>query len=160
MTVPGIDVPPPMPPGAAGQGPVGYARPGTVRPAPPFDLQAFFTHLTCWTIAVIIFLVMTLFVVPRFNAIFMDFRLDLPLATKVLFTVCRWPLAVVPLLLLLLAGAGDSVAAGFWRPRSTLGIRRAYRLGVVFVTAVVALFVALAIFLPYVALIDAVSGIK
>ena len=158
MTAPGADVPPPLPPGAFGRAPIGYAHARTVQSGAPFDLQPFFTHLTCWAVALTIFLVMTVFVVPRIRAIFLDFRIDLPMPTKVLFTIGRWPVAVAPLVLLLLVGAGDSVAAGFWHRRSTPGSRRGYRLAVAFIVGAITLFVALAIFVPYVVLIDGLSG--
>ena len=167
MKVPGLDVPPPIPPGAAGAagaargaGPLGYARPGTGVSTPLFDVQTFFTHLTCWTVALVLFVVTIFFVVPKFSAIFYDFKLDLPAATKLLMTLSRQPVAGFLVALLLITGAGESVAAGFWHRRSTPGVRRAYRLAVVFVVGAITLFVALAIFLPYVALIEGVSGVK
>jgi type II secretory pathway component PulF len=158
VTRPVANTPPPLP--AGGPAPVPYARPGTVQSSRAFDLRPFFTHLATWAVLAVAYLAVTVLAVPKFEAIFKDFKLDLPLLTKLLLTFSRWPNAILGVMLLVVLAAGDSVCAGFLHRKLSPTARRFYRLAVYLLLAGAVLFLALALLLPLIALMDGIAGKK
>jgi type II secretory pathway component PulF len=157
MTTPLSSTPPPLP---AGPPPIAYARPVAVQSTRPFDLRPFFTHLITWAVVAVAYLVVTVLAVPKFETVFKDFKLDLPVATKLLLTFCRWPTAIFGVMGLTALAAGDSVSAGFLHRRMSPTARKFYRLAVYLLLAGVVLLLALALLLPLVTLMDALGGAK
>ena len=153
------DPPPPLPP----RQPVEYGA-GSPFVSPRFDAYAMVVHLMGWTLFTTVILLLAVFIVPRFGEIFMDYRLDLPYPTKVLLRVSRFltdgGAERFLLLLLLPIPFVHALAAGLLYPRAGRGRRLMYRLLVTLAITGVVLFVVLALFLPYIALINAVSGNK
>ena len=154
-TRPAPTTPPPLP--GAGPAPVPYARPGTIQSTRAFDLRPFFTHLVTWALVGVVYLAITLLAVPKFETIFKDFKLDLPLLTKVLLTFSRWPNTIFGVMLLVVFASGDSVCAGFLHRKTSPTARRLYRLAVYLLLGGVVLILALALLLPLITLMDALG---
>jgi hypothetical protein len=123
------------------------------------DWYAFTRHLIGWAVFGTLLLVMVLQVIPRFEDIFKDFRLDLPAPTKTLLALSRRP-GVFLVVLAVPFAIAHAFAAAAWYPHSTRLGRFMYRLVVLLLIAAIVTFVVLALFLPYMALIEGISGSK
>ena len=133
--------------------PVDYETPegGSPHRAGVFDLNTFFRS----AILVGAFIVIMLFVVPRFEDVFRDFKMELPETTKLLLATSRataggWWVA----LLTIPPGLGFLVAQ--FGPAG----RRLARMGVMLLLGALVLFVALGIFMPMLAFFEAMSPKK
>lgn len=126
-------------------------------------IPCFLMHLLIWSLALAVPAVILLFVVPRFEALLRDFKVQLPLVTRLVLQASHalihqhaW--IALPLLPLLLATL-STLASG--APRDLPELRRSYRLTRLLASlllAALALLLIAALFLPLVNLIDAVAG--
>ena len=149
MTRP-TDLPPDLPPGRLDYA---TARPAAVDP----DWYALSRHLLGWGLLEALLVVMVARVIPKFEAIFVDFKLDLPAPTKLLLALSRGS-GIMLLVVMTAIGILHAFAAAVWYPRSSRPARFLYRTALFLLFAGVVAFVVLALFLPYLHLIDAVSG--
>ena len=132
-----------------------YAMPTGGGP-PAFDNTALFGHLVGWALGSIVLLSAALFVIPRLEETFKDFKLDLPALTKFVLATSRWirqwGWVLLPLPFF------HAVLVAMWYPRARIGARRLYRLVLtLFVCALFAL-VILSMFLPYLSLIQSMAN--
>ncbi len=153
------DPPPPLP----AFRPVDYAPgAGSVRLSRGFDYSAMVTHLFGWAVFTTVILLILLLVVPRFEEVFMDFKLDLPSSTRLLLRMSRFLThGGVERLLLVFAVPIPflhAAAAGFLYPRLGRGGRLAYRLLLTLALAVLVLVFVIALFMPQIALMEGISG--
>ena len=133
--------------------PVDYETPpgGSPRRAGVFDLNTFFRS----AILVGAFIVIMLFVVPRFEDVFRDYKMELPFVTKLLLATSRvaaggwWaPLMLIP--------PGLAFVVAQFGPAG----RRLARIVVMLLLGALVLFVALGIFMPMLTFIEGISSKK
>ena len=139
---------------SAGVASLDYAGPGAARRV-RLDGMALATHLTGWLLVIGVFEVLAVFVVPRFEDIFKDFKLALPAATMQLLWMARDGSFLV---LLLGVGVAHSFAAAWWYRRAGRGTLLAYRIVLFLLLAGSILFVLAALHLPLVSLLTGLSG--
>lgn len=146
--------PPPLPPDRPAAR-LDYADAPGVPPL-GLDWYAFTRHLIGWAVFGTAVFVLVVFVVPRFEDIFRDFKLDLPAPTKFLLRASRagYLLAIFAAPLAL----AHAFAAAALYPRSGRMGRFLYRLMLVLVLGAVVAVVVLALFMPYVAIMEGISG--
>ena len=122
-------------------------------PAPAarrFDGFALATHLAGWFLTLLLALGVSVFIVPRFEQFYRDFKAGIPEPTKLLLQVARElgdtrPLLVIATLCLL-----HSLSAAYWYRRATPAQKLAYRL-------VLFLLIAFAIGFVFVGLCEPLS---
>jgi len=147
--------------------PLDYRSPQRLPPRGVFDESA------CYAASLVacVLMVDLLFVVPRFEAIFKDFAVKLPLATQWLLIASRWTTGglwalflVMPVLFGFLVARVQPVGPEPEDPEEAHGPRRRwpgswwmFRLAMMAILAIV-LVTVFALFLPMVTLIQAVSG--
>ncbi|CAN5544881.1 hypothetical protein BH10PLA1_BH10PLA1_19700 [soil metagenome] len=151
------DQPPPLPPQ-----PIDYAHPQTGARIAPILSARIAIHV--WAIAGAFFM-STLFAIPKFESVFRDFKVELPLVTKITLDFTR-PIInnifVLVLVGLMVIGVpfGLSALLGIGDPtkqdvrRREVWICRGLRL----VALLMIVWMALSMFLPYATLLDAVSS--
>jgi hypothetical protein len=138
-------------------GPLHYAAPEP--PASPLIVGTTFVgHLIGWAIGLGMFAWLSIYVVPRYERTIADYKLDLPSATKVLLLAAANARNGGLFLLLAPVGIAHSLAAAAFLRRAGRGRRATYRLVLTLVLAAVALFVILGLFLPWVGVINSLSG--
>ena len=137
--------------------PLDYAVPP---PAPPpvIDWMILTRHLMGWAAGLLMLWWMSVYVIPNFERTAADFKLNLPYATKVVFSIAGRARDGGLFVLLVPLAIGHSVFAALWHRRAGRGPRLVYRLLLFLAVASVTLFVILALFLPMVGLIDGLAG--
>src|SRR5215212_7370039 len=143
----------PAPPSAFPQ----YAIPRHAGP-PLLDARALVTHLTGWFFGGVLLATAALMVIPRFEGTFKDFKLDLPELTKVVLSSARW-LRHYGWVLLPLPFV-HAVLVALWYPGAGSGARRTYRLLLSLCVCGIFGAVILAMFLPYITLLEGIAGTK
>ena len=134
--------------------PLDYADPS--RRAPPrLDGYALASHLIGWAVFGLAVFAMVVWVVPRFEDIFKDFKVRLPEPTTTLLSISR---SGVLLPLLLAVALAHSFTAAAWYPRSGRAGRFLYRIVLMLLLAAVVAFFFITLFLPFVTLMSALSG--
>lgn len=153
---------PPLPPRLPPPPPLEYERVQPRRPIHAGIHVAIAIHATAYMALPMLLLIL---VVPRFEAVFRDFRTELPWITKLVLYISRWaaneygwmfvlPLIValvVPGLLLDLRGTSEQGLRIY---------RRVARLLLMLAMLVVSGVIILACFMPMISLIDSVSGAR
>jgi hypothetical protein len=110
-----------------------------------------------WSAAVILtWLAITVFVVPHFEEVFRDFKVDLPATTMTLFALKRIASGPIWLVLLMSIPIGLGFAAGPLSP----GGRRAFRMIATLVMGALVVFTVLAVLQPLMALMEGLSKAK
>jgi type II secretory pathway component PulF len=136
-----MDTPPPLPPT-----PLAY---GVVPRRQVFNVGIFL-----WSLAVVVvWMLILVLVLPRFEEMFADFKMELPLATKLLFTL-RTLVEYGGFVLLLLA----PFVLGFVSAPMSPGGRRALRMVITLVFGIVVGLTVLGIFQPLMSLMGGMSG--
>jgi type II secretory pathway component PulF len=143
-------LPPDFPPGR-----LNYAD---ARSAPArFNWYALSWHLIGWALLETLLIVMVTRVLPRFEEIFNDFKLDLPAPTKTLLALSRGS-GIMLVIVTAAVSIAHAFAAAAWYPHSSRFGRFLYGLVLFLLSAAVIAFVVLALFMPMISLIDGVSG--
>lgn len=149
MTRP-TDLPPDLPPSR-----LDYVD---ARPAGAgLDWYALTRHLIGWGFLEAVLVVMVTRVIPRLEDILRDFKVDLPAPTKILLTLSRGS-GVFLFVVIAAIGIAHAFAAAAWYPHSSRPAKFLYRLALLLLFAGAIAFVVLALFLPYLRLIEGVSG--
>ena len=150
-----VTQPPPIPPRA-----LDYGGPDPQSPGRSADdwIWAFLPPFLSFGAVIGVFTLAMVFVIPRFEQIFKDFRLDLPGPTKLLLAVSRWFTNDYGWAFSVAACTALAVGLAFLDERARRRRRWLYPLLalLLFIGAVV--FVILALFLPMISLMDGISG--
>lgn len=94
-------------------------------------------------------------VVPRFEGVLQDFKVSLAAPTKTLLSISH---SSVLLFLLAPLALIHAFAAAAWYPRSSRLGRFLYRVVLILLLGAVCVFLFIALFLPYVTLMNGISG--
>jgi type II secretory pathway component PulF len=136
--------------------PLAYESP---EPRPAGSWGIWVAYFMLWSAVALILTFACLFIVPKFTAIFMDFKVALPLGTQILIAFSRWfqhyGWAIVWLMSF---GIAFAMSAATWRsPAPWRTFRLAHRLLWVLVALLIA-FCVWALYAPMLNLVTAVSG--
>ena len=121
-----------------------------------FDSFTFVSHLSGWAFGAVLLLVPCLFVLPKYESLLAEYKVEAPTTTRAALGAARWVrqygVALVPLAVV------HSGLVALWYPRASLSRRRVYRL--LLTLAVCALFglVILALFLPIASIDESLLG--
>lgn len=144
-------VPPPLPQEQPTSGPIPYATP---IPGRGFGRPKFHFGIFLWSLALVGgWMILLFFILPRFQQVFADFKVELPASTKILLqarTLVQYGGFVVLLAI--------PVILGFVSGPLSPGSRRALRMVVTLLFALVVVLSVLGIFQPLMSLIDAASS--
>ena len=130
--------------------PLGYVRPGTVKPRPLLSINTFIVSAICiWGVSAIVMLV-----VPKFESIFRDFGVQLPTLTVIILALSHflYPWGAIPAL-------AAPVALGFLvQTFPNPSAARWLRLVLIVVSMGLILLLVIALFMPMITLIGNMSG--
>ena len=151
-----MSAPPPLPP--QGMPRPDYAGPRVLPPPTLFDARAFVRQLIGWVLASFVLVVPCLFILPRYEEQLRDFRVPLPFLTQLTLYTARlvrtfW-FVLIPL------GLAHASIIAVWYPHAGLTARRVYRLLLSLVVSLLFAAVILSLYLPVIALNNALSGVN
>jgi type II secretory pathway component PulF len=136
--------PPPIPPA-----PLSYARPATSKPSPKFHWGIF-----AWSELLMIAVCgVMIFVVPHFEDVFRDFKIEVPTSTRILLSAA-WVVTCGGFVVLL----ATPVALGFISANIGPGGRRALRLLITVMMAAFILFIVVGLIQPMLTLMEGMSS--
>ena len=138
-------------------GPLHYAPPEPP-PSPLLVGTTFVGHIIGWAIGIGMFAWVSIYIVPRLERTFADYKLALPFPTMVLLRAAASARDGDLYLLLVPLGIAHSLAAAVYLRRAGRGRRMTYRLVLLLLVSALSLFVILGLFLPMVGLINSLSG--
>jgi type II secretory pathway component PulF len=138
-------------------GPVGCERPPVIGASRAFDAFAFTRHLSGWALAAVLLITPCLFILPRYERRLDDeYAVTVPAITALALSAARFMrdhgIVLAPVAL------AHALMVALWYPRAGLGARRTYRLLLTLLVCGLFAFVILALFLPIVAVTNALSG--
>jgi len=152
-----MSAPPPLPPPAMPPRP-DYAGPRTLPPQTLFDVRAFVRQLVGWALASVVLVVPCLFILPRYEEQLKDFKIELPALTALTLYAAR--LVRSFWFLLIPCGLAHASIIAVWYPHAGLTAQRVYRLLLSLVVCLLFAAVILALYLPVIALNNALSGVR
>ena len=149
--------PPPLPPRQ-----LDYGRPDPASPGPDRSdwAWAFLPPFLSFGAAIGVITLAMVFVIPRFEQIFKDFKMDLPGPTKLLLAISRWFTNNYGWAVSAVACTALAVGLAFLDGRARRRGRWFYPLLAALVFVGVVVFVVIALFLPMITLVEGISGTK